>query len=256
MEKSMIQVAEEFETYLQMESNVVGIKLHTSENSYQACEFKKYNHAMYYCYMVKLASRGKSIKADKNGMACETGSKVLGLDAYYSDAQGPQGWQAIKVYSHMDLSQAKHEQLKPKGPLNYGISMGPLKAFKNKPDSLILILKPYQAMRLLQAYHYHNQEGIAFKSSGMCGVCYESTQYPIASQTFNLSLLCSGTRFYCKWPEDIMMASLTYEMAHKLLDGLIKTTNPCEVDSKKIKIKANKDLKITKSIRLNENYFK
>ncbi|MBN2794274.1 MAG: DUF169 domain-containing protein [Clostridia bacterium] len=252
MAKTLEWMQEGFQTYLNMRSKVVGIQIAKDKKNYDAINFKINGSPMYYCYYVKLASKGKGYKGTLAEMACETSTKVLGLTPYYSDDEGPKGWHDIQIFSSFNLSKEKHAQLKPASSDHYGIAVGPLESYDHSPDILILLLNPYQVMRFMQGYHYHYPEGLNVKMSGQCGVCYESTMYPYEENVVNISALCSGTRFICKWAEDTMMVSLPFNMANQILEGIIKTANPCENDTYKSKIlekASNPD------INLKDNYF-
>lgn len=251
MAKTIKSINHAFKTYLQLKDHIVGVKHLKDEVDYHDHTFKEHKYPMYYCYMVKEASRGKSIKSSHQGMACETSSKVIGLEPYYGDDHGPKDWYDIDVFHSMSLAKNKHEALKP-ASRKKGIALGPLKDFIEQPDTLIFIVNPYQMMRLMQGYHYHYKEDLSLKMSGQCGVCYESTMYPYDSHKMNISALCSGTRFICKWPDDVMMVSMPFTMVENILEGIIQTCNPCELDRNKINIKKE----IGDSIKLKSNYFK
>lgn len=253
MEKSILETSQLLEIYLQLSNQVVGIKHLKTQESYDRHEFMTHKYPMYHCYYVKLASRGRSFKASAKEMACETGSKVIGLEPYFDDKSGVKAWDAIKVYANTELSQSKHGLLRPKNSNQAGIAIGALSRFNEEPDTLIIIVNAYQMMRLSQGYSYHFKEDLSIRMSGMCGVCYESSKYPYDSQKMNISSLCSGTRFICQWDDNLMMVSMPYTLIDQVMDGIIKTANPCEVDEIKKKIQALIDNPET--LQLQENYF-
>lgn len=219
--------------YLQLKERIVGINLIEDLKGYNNCDFGEVKGKLYYCYMVKLASKGRTIKGNWSHFACETAAKVLGLEDYYSDGEGVSGWEAIKVYNSRELSREKYELLKPHSSKIYGVSVAPIGEYDELPDSIIIIANAYQAMRILQGYHYFSSQNKSMAVSGMCGVCFESTALPLKENDLSISMLCSGTRFVCKWSDDAMMISFPSNLLESIVDGIVKTADPCEIDSKK-----------------------
>jgi uncharacterized protein (DUF169 family) len=253
MAKSLTEYGQIMADYLLLDNHVIGVKVHMDSRAYEDDQFPTHGHPMYYCYMVKLAMKGKTIKSQASGIACKTATKVLGLEAYFDDKNGPQDWQAIDVFSCHDLAYSKHHDLKPKQEDRAGISLGPLGHFKNDPDLVLLTVNGHQMMRLMQAYHFHNKGSLEIKMSGQCGVCHESTAHPFENQKMNISALCSGTRFICKWQDDHMMVSMPFDLLDQVVDGLIQTSHPCELDEKKKEIMRKRP---DTGLKEKSNYFK
>ena len=200
-------------------------------------DIKQNKHKNYYCHMVKKASEGKTRKADLSNFACETSGKLLGLDDFYEEQEGIDGWYDSGLYLNRENAKLEHESVLHIEEYSAGVAVGPLKHLPHEPDVVILVCNPYQAMRIMQGYTYHFGFKSDIKMSGMCGVCFESTALPIINQELTVSLLCSGTRFVCKWPDDAMMVAFPYGMARKILDGIINTAQVCESNHKKNGIK-------------------
>lgn len=224
-------------SYLLLTHHVVGVKLYSEAETFACVNAKQHKHRSYYCQMIKLAANGKLRKSDVGNFACETSAKVLGLEAFYEEEEGINGWFDSGLYADRQLAEAEHSTVRPVPRDMAGIVTGPLSKLQGRPDVVILICNPYQAMRVVQGYTYHYGFKKDFMFSGMCGVCFESTALPSTQQTFSISLLCSGTRFICKWPDDLMMVSFPYSIAERILDGIIQTAQPCEPNSKKDVIK-------------------
>ena len=223
--------------YLLLQTCPVGVRFLQNQTDYEQCANKEVQSVAYYCYLVKLASGGQGLKASSHKMACETASQVLGLQDYDHEETGIQGWDSIRVFKNKELAKAKHRKLRPDADQKYGISVSALHQCTENPDSIILIANAYQAMRVMQGYHYYYSER-SISMTGMCGVCYESTAAVESSHDLHVSLLCSGTRFICKWKDDTLMISFPYGMLDSIIDGLIKTAQPCESDEKKKLINA------------------
>ena len=233
MANILSQIEKTFSNYLQLNERIIGITFINAPEAFDACDFGDVKGSLYYCYMVKLASQGKELKATVGQFACETASKILGLEPYYSDADGVKGWEAIHIFNSNKLAAEKHNQLKQSLIHPYGVGVAPLGSYSDMPDVVMVIANPYQAMRLLQGYHYFSSQNKSISMSGMCGVCYESTVLPFIQSDLNISMLCSGTRFVCKWREDSLIVSFPGNLLKPILDGIIKTADPCELDSKK-----------------------
>ena len=230
-------IEELLNSYLLLEHHPVGVKLYDDPDAFQAVDARQKNHKSYYCQMIKMASTGKVRKGDLTNFACETSAKVLGLEEFYEEESGIDGWLDSGLYADRATATAEHAAVRPVEQPMAGLVVGPLAQLPEEPDVVILVCNPYQVMRLVQGYTYHYGFKNDFKFSGMCGVCFESTALPMTKKEFSVSLLCSGTRFICKWPDDLMMASFPYEMAEKILDGIINTAQACEPNAKKDHIK-------------------
>ncbi|NDL68643.1 DUF169 domain-containing protein [Clostridiales bacterium F-3ap] len=247
-----------FRSYLQLDRNVVGVKLYQSKEEFCRLDIKQNKHKNYYCHMVNKASNGKMRKGDLSNFACETSGKLLGLDAFYEEKEGIDGWYDSGLYANRRNARIEHESVVPVKGHNTGVVVGPLKNLPQDPDVVILVCNPYQAMRVVQGYTYHYGFKSDIKMSGMCGVCFESTVVPVNNQEFSVSLLCSGTRFVCKWPDDVLMVSFPFGMAGRIIDGIISTAQACEPNHKKTEIKHrlhHDHLKEKTHLHHNEGYF-
>lgn len=226
-----------FYSYLHLEKRIAAITLFDDAKAFEELDVKQRKNKSYYCQMVKMAVNGKSWKADITNFACETSAKVLGLDSFYEEEEGIDGWLESGLYASRDIAAREHFSVSPVQKRNVGIMVGPLGESKQDPSVVIVTCKPYQAMRLIQGYTFHFGYKNDLQMSGMCGVCFESTALPITNHEMTISLLCSGTRFVCKWPEEMMMVSFPYDMAEKILDGVIQTAQSCEPNAYKERIK-------------------
>ncbi len=223
-------------SYLRLEKRVIGVKLYHDKAEFESLEIRQLSTASYYCQMVKMGVNGKLIKAGPDNFACDTSAKLLGIEPFYEEDEGIRGWFDSGLYADYPAAARQHQTVRPVADMTAGIVVGPLTKLPEDPDVVIIVCKPYQAMRLIQAYTYHEGFKKDFKMSGMCGVCFESTALPLTDQEFTVSLLCSGTRYVCKWPEELMMVSFPFAMAERLLDGLVETADPCEPDNLKHEI--------------------
>jgi uncharacterized protein (DUF169 family) len=113
----------------------------------------------------------------------------------------------------------------------------PLAAYSDRaPDVAIIVADAHQAMRMVQGFTFGRPEAPLFRSVGQHGICSESTAEPLLSETLNISLMCSGTRFFAKWGDDEVSVSLPAGMVPDMVDGVLQTINPCESDARKRRI--------------------
>lgn len=247
-----------FDSYLHLENHIASVTLFEDKNSFEMLDVPMRKHKSYYCQLVQRAVNGKSWKADLSHFSCETSAKILGLETFYGEEEGIQGWYDSGLYADENKAALQHFSVNPVNRNVVGVSVEALSGLSHDPDILIIVCKPYQAMRILQGYTYHYGYKKDFQMSGMCGVCFESTALPLNNHEFTISLLCSGTRFVCKWPEEMMMVSFPFDMSDKILDGIIQTAEHCEPNAYKDRIKHRLNryrLPIKKSLNTNKAYF-
>jgi len=102
-------------------------------------------------------------------------------------------------------------------------------------ESVIFVINPYQAMRLIQGYNYYNsffEVGNLFAMHGVCGELCAS----VFKGKPTLSLFCSGARHFGNFSENELAISFPGEMLDKVVTGVIETVNSCEDDKRKQKI--------------------
>lgn len=247
-----------FNSYLHLDNHIASVTLFNNVEAFDLLDVAMRKHKSYYCQLIKRAVNGKSWKADLSHFSCETSAKILGLEPFYGEKEGIQGWYDSGLYADQNTAARQHFSVNPVNRSTVGISVETLSDLKHDPDIVIIVCKPYQAMRILQGYTYHYGYKKDFQMSGMCGVCFESTALPITNHEFTLSLLCSGTRFVCKWPEEMMMVSFPFDMSDKILDGIIQTAERCEpnVYKERIKHRLNRhSLPLKKPLNANKAYF-
>lgn len=253
-----IDIENLYKSYLLIDHHIVGVKLYNHVEEFNISHAKQRKNKTFYCQLVKKAVHGKHRKADLSNFSCETAGKLLGLDEFYETEEGIDGWFDSGLYANRSLAEIEHMSVFPVRGKTHGIEVGPISKMQVEADVVIIVCKPYQAMRLVQGYTYHYGFKKDFQLSGMCGVCFESTALPLTNHEFSVSLLCSGTRFMCKWPDDMMMVSFPYDMAEKILEGIIETAQPTEPNNYKVSIH-NKlhhyKLSKGKKLKANQAYF-
>jgi uncharacterized protein (DUF169 family) len=109
----------------------------------------------------------------------------------------------------------------------------PLEKFQTDPDIVIMIINPYQAMRIVQGYAYHYGVAKNIQFTGNQGLCSECTATPYEANDLNISLLCANTRFAAKWNENELGIGMPFSVFLTVTDGVLKTINPSEPDAVK-----------------------
>ena len=139
----------------------------------------------------------------------------------------------------------------------YGVAVKPLINFEEEPDVVIMIVNPYQAMRVVQGYSYHYGVSKNIKLTGNQGLCSECTATPYENNDLNISLLCANTRLAAKWNDNEMGLGIPYHMFSTVANGIIQTLNPSEPNSRKRKIiehAKQKDIEI--NVELGTSYYR
>ncbi|PLX31165.1 MAG: hypothetical protein C0604_07940 [Clostridiales bacterium] len=120
----------------------------------------------------------------------------------------------------------------------------------------MLIVNPYQAMRIIQGYSFHYGAPKNLKFSGNQGICLECTAAPFENNDINVSVLCSNTRFSAKWDDSELGIGLPFNMFDRVVDGVVRTINPSETDKRKNGvIKRSNDIGCHIDVKLGENYY-
>ncbi len=136
------------------------------------------------------------------------------------------------------------------------MAVAPIEQLETPPDTVVMIIDGYSAMRIIQGYTYHYGQAGQIRFCGNQGVCCELTSKPFMVQDMNISLLCSNTRFSCKWQDSEIGIGLPYHMLEAVVDGVLKTLNSTESDRRKVEIiKRAKAHGLDLGVELGNNYF-
>lgn len=245
-------------SYLLLEHKAVGMKLYSSQEEFDALEVEKNCDKSFYCTEINRAFSGRHVKSDLSNQSCETGSKLLGMEPFYEEEEGIEGWYKPGYYATRELAKLEHDTIRPVDGENVGVLTGPVEKLVVDPDVVMVRVDSYQAMRLIQAYSYYFGFKPDFKMSGMCGTCFEATALPIRNKEFTISMLCSADRHESNWTNTDMLISFPYEMANKITEGLIITAQIFEPNEKKLLIKKSlneQGLKEVETLEDDKAYF-
>lgn len=225
---------------LGLERQPVGVKLLRTSAEFDSWDVPSARTALYYCAAVKLAGKGRELKLGPDQFRCESSRQVLGLEPMPYEPAYSASYSECGLHRDCGVSDAVIGNLAVVPRTVVGAVIMPLASFTDRtPDVAIIVSNAYQAMRMLQGFTFNRPEAPLFRSVGQHGICSESTAEPLLSETLNISLMCSGTRFYAKWGDDEVSVSLPGSHVVDMVDGVLHTINPCETDKRKARIAAD-----------------
>ena len=242
---------------LELNRYPVGIKFIFSKEEYDKLDAEELKNKTSYCKFVSMATKGRKLKIHKGHNACAGGAVALGFQEVIPETVSGVRRLNFKIYRDLGVSRSISKNMVYCEHKIFGTAIMPLKDYKEEPDVVIFVCKPYQAMRLSHGYAYHYGYANEIKLSGMQAICEECTSYPYENGCFNVSMMCAGTRMMAGWEDDEMGVGMPYRIFINVLDGLTKTVNPLERNKHKkiIKEKLEKNnLSDLLEIRMNENY--
>ena len=194
---------EKLKRALNLDSDLIGVKLIYEYNEDLIIDpnFTEANQKERYCEYVKKASQGEFLKIKKGDFSCHTANIMLGFEE--SD--------------NLELTM----KLEVKG-LKY-ILLFPINKFlMENYDSVILILKPFNCMNIIQAYVRLYQKPLKITCGAINGVCSEVTAYVIKRNEVNLSFLCPDSRESGVFNNCELLCGMPAKIANELSGEIIK----------------------------------
>jgi len=216
---------------LSLKRSPVGVKLFFDRAEYDAVETPEVRGSLPYCVMVRLASEGKGCRSRLEHHKCDGGTTALALEKSTERIENGTEYYSYNLYATPAAARRHHSKihsLHTELPLTYGLLVQPLDAFTIAPDIIILIVDPYQAMRLVQGYSYETGMKPEIDLGAMQGMCSECTAYPYLSGNMNVSVLCPSTRMLCGWEHSDMAAGIPFEQYRRIVSGVIATSGTCK----------------------------
>lgn len=241
---------------LELKRSAVGVKLLRTEEEYEREEAIAINKPINYCQMVASATKGNCIKARKNDFKCKSGERVLGIDP--TDLKNSQGenWVRLGLYQDAEVAGTVRKELVYLTEPCYGVVLSPIEKLNDLPDVVILVVNPYNSMRLIQGYAYFYGMPKSINMLGNQAICLECTARPIGVKDMNTSMLCIGTRHRAGWKDDEMALGIPGEQFTNVVDGIMSTLNQMENDfNKKIIEQKFQKMNIPFEIRYGYNYY-
>jgi uncharacterized protein (DUF169 family) len=224
--------------YLDLKREVVGIHFFLDADAYTKAEVDVFKGKASYCFMVKAASEGKHFKAALEHVNCSGGAPAIGLEKETAVMKnGVRPYAMTGLYCDIGTGAMAHANTTYMDAFTYGIEAGPLHEVKNA-DVVIVIDNTHNAMRIIQGYSYYNGVKTDFRLAGNQAICSECTATPYITQDINVSFLCSGTRFYCKWDNDDIAIGFPIKLYGQIVEGIKNTLNSTESNQNKEKLKS------------------
>jgi len=230
---ALAEKIDQLEIALDLRRKVVGVTFLYDESAYERDPVPPVKNLFSFCMMVKVASSGAAIKAREENFKCPGARRAFGMmkvDDHYSSGGR---YFSFGLYQSLDIARktAGAMALLPRPVI--GVTVQPLKDCVREPDVAIIIADAYNVMRVVQGYTYHFGPAKQIQSCGNQGVCCELTAQPFRTKDINVSLLCSGTRFSCRWEDGELGVGMPFSMLPQVIDGVLKTADPTEPDRRK-----------------------
>lgn len=242
---------------LDLKRCIVGVKFIFSKEDFDKLEVNQVNYRMSYCNTVKLASKGKSFKANLDNFYCKASARALGLMDVDNQIISGREYFSYRMYNSLGTAKGVQSHVTYVDHKIYGVMAMPLEKFDTIPDIVIMIVNPYQAMRIVQGYSYSFGVAKNIKFTGNQGLCSECTATPYETNDLNISLLCSNTRFAAKWNGEELGIGFPYHMFESISGGILKTIDPSEPNWRKREIMKNAEEKdIDLKVNLGTSYYR
>jgi uncharacterized protein (DUF169 family) len=242
---------------LGLKRHIVGITLFKDQENFEHSKIRVIHSPLSYCSVVRLATLGYARKARYEHIRCPGAVRALGLAQPDKNFLSGNRYLSLGLYKNIAISKETSKQVSLIPSDVCGLVAQPLMSCVNPPDIVIFICDAYQAMRIVQGYIYHFGPMDPMNSMGMQGVCAELTARPYITQSINVSLLCSNTRFTCAWEEGELGVGMPYKILPQVADGVLKTLNRSESDKKKRAIMDRaSNVNTEMDIRLGSAYYK
>lgn len=222
---------------LDFEREIVGIRFLFTEQEYAAAEANQAKGKIPYCVMVKAATLGYALKTTLETSGCAGGTRALGLEEASASFQSGCEYQSFGLYQDLAIAKNVVNNITFCQHKIFGVMAKPLKAYTEKPDVVLIITNAQNAMRIIQGYTYKYGTQPNFKISGNQAICAESTAYPFESNSINVSMLCSGTRYLAGWGENELAIGLPYGKFLETADGVYLSINGSEQNHRKAVIR-------------------
>ena len=212
---------------LELTREPVAVTFLFTKEDYDAYPAEEIKAKAAYCVMVKNAAvRGKATKSTAAQHMCDGGTTALALEPTTEDIESGGAYFSYKLYSSRATARRLRSSIQSlhREPVHtYGVAIVPLSQCVRTPDVIILVIRPKQAMRLVQGYEYYTGVKPKMDIGAMQAMCSEVTVVPYVTGELNLSVMCPSTRMLCKWADSDMLAGIPFELFETIADGVICT---------------------------------
>lgn len=215
---------------------IVGVRFLFTEKEFIEAKGVELKKPIYFCQMVRAATRGNAVKAAAEAHRCPAAIRCLGIiepGEFHRSGQRAFGNGLYHDFNTAKYSRDRQTLCDHKA---YGVLVKPLTQYDEtepKPHVVQIITNPYHAMRVIQGYTHFYGIYTNFKMSGLQAVCSESTAYPYMANDINISMMCGGTRMFAHWDDSEVDVSIPYSKFPLTVEGILRTMDLEDPDDKK-----------------------
>lgn len=248
---------ERLNALLKLERKIIGVKIVANKEEYDEFSGKELTSPISYCTAVKTAMNGIPIKMEKSKCSCSGSTRALGFEKAGDDYYSGQGACDLGLFTDKYISSGVSHKVKMLPEGNFGVILKPLESFESIPDIAMIVTDTYNMMRLIQGYTCMFGIEENFSMTGNQAICIECTSNPIIRNDINISMLCSGTRFYAKWKDYECGIGIPIDKLHNVIEGVRRTVNAVEMDNRKKIIIENLNAlgEDTRDLQLDHTYY-
>lgn len=233
------ELVEDLDCTLNLNRKPVGIKLCFTEEEYSGIKWDEPRVPLAYCVVVEKATRGRKFKVRLEHLNCDGGTTALYLEPSNNNIESGAEYFSYNLYQTQAAARRVRDGvpgLYRTGSKVFGVAVGPLEEFEITPDVVILMVNPYQTMRIQQGSLYHEGGRLETSGASMQALCAEATVQPYLTGKLNTSPLCPSTRFLAKWKDEEMAVGIPYEKFKSMVEGVIATINTTDKEKRKVEI--------------------
>ncbi|MCL7475960.1 MAG: DUF169 domain-containing protein [Methanosarcinales archaeon] len=168
-----------------------------------------------FCELIQQARKGETITFSEQG--CPVGAYVLGRDAprpdeyYFNSGRYRNKESAVRAAEALPRLEARYRS----------VQIFPLIEKIPDFDILLLFLSPEKAMRLVQAFSYHDGQPLTFITGGTASICGDCTAAPANTGRIGVSLGCKGSRKHSKYGENELIVAVPFNLCKEICEGLL-----------------------------------
>ena len=185
---------------------------------------KEVDEARRHCEMVQDVRRnGSSFFSPPSKHLCKVAAVSLGLMNPTEELRRHQVHELFQKHHRFKTEELlrKYVEGTPKLPRKYAaVLYGPLGSMPIKPDVIVLICDPSQAMKLIQAHQYITGERASFSLGGLFSLCADAVSTPYLKGNINLAIGCEGAREHAGLKDYELSVGFPYEVAEAVTEAL------------------------------------
>lgn len=214
-----IEVAKVLETKLDLDSQVVGIKVVKNESEIPS-NIGEIPDSSRHCQLAKMASNGGCFYAPLEKQSCKGGAAALGLTDLPEKIESGEFYVNLGRFKDTDSAKATLGELPSLENENYALIYAPLTKADFEADVILIFLKPVQAMKVSQALVYDDFSRVGVDFAGIQSLCADAVARPMNSNGVNITLGCDGSRKYAKLDDDELVVGVSSSKVDLLVNSL------------------------------------